>query len=263
MLQMLIDRLGSDLYTACIQNNVAQVKAMVANQESTDWAAAVVAAASREANDVVAYCLSDQSSGRIIYDALWWIIYDEALDPAYRFMVECKFVDVNYEIDRTGSVLGVLAGNSKQKRHSLIRYILEKGGIPNEWPEIEGGMHILTAAAGHSDRQMLELLIDHGAEVNGNGALALAAQCGKIDNVRCLLSRGAKVNEMAPYSSRARNPEDIRAPLHNAAKNGHVDVIGELLKAGADVKLQDPKGRTAADIAIEKGLDAQVLAKLS
>ena len=38
-----------------------------------------------------------------------------------------------------------------------------------------------------------------------------------------------------------------------AAFNGHVDAVSELLKAGADAKAALPDGRTALEIARQKG----------
>jgi hypothetical protein len=43
----------------------------------------------------------------------------------------------------------------------------------------------------------------------------------------------------------------------------HVGVIDLLLECGADLKLKDGKGRTAADIAREKDAHADLMAKLS
>jgi hypothetical protein len=46
-------------------------------------------------------------------------------------------------------------------------------------------------------------------------------------------------------------------------ENGHADVIDTLLSAGAGVSLKDAKGRTAVEIARQKGMDAIALAKFS
>ena len=49
--------------------------------------------------------------------------------------------------------------------------------------------------------------------------------------------------------------------LHKAVEKGDGDITDALLQAGADVTLEDGKGRTAAQIALEKGMDADILAK--
>ena len=50
--------------------------------------------------------------------------------------------------------------------------------------------------------------------------------------------------------------------LHKAVENAHLEVMDELLSAGADVSILDAHGRTALDIAKENSLDDSVLAKL-
>lgn len=261
--QRLLDQLGPDLYSACTQNDVGRVENLTSNMQSPNWSAAVVTAASNQAADVVAFCLrgEGQFSGTKD-DTLWWVLADESLDPAYHFLVDSNFLDVNHGIDRTGTILGVLAGDSG-KRHSLMEYILRKGARSDLRSDIEGGMYPLTAAAGHSDLKMVGLLLNYGAKIEGSGALILAAQCGKEDNVQCLLSRGADLNEMVPLSGRYQDSKNASSALHKAVQNGHAGVVDLLLKAGADLSLKDGKGRTAADIASGTGADADMVAKLS
>jgi ankyrin repeat protein len=64
-------------------------------------------------------------------------------------------------------------------------------------------------------------------------------------------------------TSRILPPEDVGSPLHKAVEYGQLCVLDTLLNAGADVALRDGRGRTARDIAEEKGLDANVLAMLA
>jgi hypothetical protein len=113
------EQLGPELYMACTQNNVAQVQALTSNANSTAWsmASAAIVAASEDAEDVVSYCFRDPNRPAIKDCALRWIMAYEALDPAYRLLVERNFVDVNHVLEMTGTVLGVIAGRSKDKRH--------------------------------------------------------------------------------------------------------------------------------------------------
>jgi ankyrin repeat protein len=64
----------------------------------------------------------------------------------------------------------------------------------------------------------------------------------------------------SPWSSHG---QAVGSALHRAVENGHADVIDTLLSAGADVSLKDAKGRTAVEIARQKGMDAIALAKFS
>lgn len=77
-----------------------------------------------------------------------------------------------------------------------------------------------------------------------------------------LLSRGADVNEMTLISSRTLSREDVGSPIHKAVEYGQLSVLEMLLNAGADITLKDGMGRTARDIAEEKGLGANELAML-
>jgi ankyrin repeat protein len=141
--------------------------------------------------------------------------------------------------------------------------MFQQGAWPNQRVKCEGGWYALTAAAGHSDPQMIGLFLDHGARIQGTGALILASLTGKEENVKCLLGRGADVNEMVPLTDNARSRGNMGFPLHKAVEYGHAGVVDILLDAGADVTLKDANGRTAADIARGKGMDAAILAKLS
>jgi hypothetical protein len=253
------NQLGPELYTACVRNDVAEVEALTSTT-TPNWSAAVIAAATGEATDVAAYCLRDKRKTGIKDSALRWVLEDESLDPAYRFLVESNFIDVNHDIDRQGSLLGVIAGG-KDKRHSLMQYMLQKGAIANDTVEMEGDMYALTTAAGRSDPQMVGLLLDYGAQIKGSGALIYAALRGNEDNVQYLLTRGADVNEMVPLTYYSQ--EDMGSPLHKAVENGHISAVNILLESGADITLKDAKGRTAADIAAQKGMDANMIARLS
>ena len=111
------------------------------------------------------------------------------------------------------------------------------------------------------------LPIYHGANVDGSGALIFAAQRGKVEYVKYLLSRGAEVNETVHISDHATDHdrlcvEMLAAPLHAAVRENHMSVVDLLLQSGADLKSKDGKGRTAAKIAVEKGADADLTAKL-
>ena len=112
------EQLGSKLYMACISNNVAQVRVLIFRNSSTNWSGAAIAAASEGAADVVSYCFRDPGTRNSINDSvLRWVIAYDALDAAYRFLDESGLVDANHVMEWTGTVLGVLAGESQNKRH--------------------------------------------------------------------------------------------------------------------------------------------------
>jgi len=111
----------------------------------------------------------------------------------YRILVDRNAVDVNYEMDRFGVMIGHAA---KRGRHDLVRLLLERGAHPDEEVELEGHISTLAAAAQYSDAKMVGMLLDGGAKLKGTGALSAATKHGNLDTMRLLLARGADVNEM-------------------------------------------------------------------
>lgn len=76
-----------------------------------------------------------------------------------------------------------------------------------------------------------------------NKPLLQAGADGDIDKVKSLLSRGADLN--------ARDWEGTA--LHTAAQHGQKPVVQLLIAAGADVNIRNKQGRTALDLAEQRG----------
>ena len=72
-------------------------------------------------------------------------------------------------------------------------------------------------------------------------ALHVASYFGVLQAVDLFIERGADVSSQA-------NPQGM-TPLHLAVIGGHLDVVSRLLAAGADVSLEDKRGRTALSYA--------------
>ena len=72
-------------------------------------------------------------------------------------------------------------------------------------------------------------------------ALHVASYFGILQAVDLLIERGADVSSTA-------NPQGM-SPLHLAVIGGHEDVVARLLAAGADVSVEDKRGRTALSYA--------------
>jgi ankyrin repeat protein len=94
-----------------------------------------------------------------------------------------------------------------------------------------------------------------GAKVNARtnlgNPLFLAASEGNLKGVRYLLDQGAEVNAREVGGSSA---------LIEAAYNGHVEVIKELLLRGADINVISQQG-TALDVALSRKNTAAELLK--
>ena len=72
-------------------------------------------------------------------------------------------------------------------------------------------------------------------------ALHVASYFGVLQAVDLFIERGADVSSQA-------NPQGM-TPLHLSVIGGHEDVVARLLAAGADVSLEDKRGRTALSYA--------------
>lgn len=92
----------------------------------------------------------------------------------------------------------------------------------------------------------MENLVAQGADVNGRSKdgmtpLGIAAFWGYADIVELLLNHGADVN--------LANKGTLWTPLHSAAFQGHGKVIMKLMEHSPDLNLKDNQGRTATDFA--------------
>jgi ankyrin repeat protein len=101
------------------------------------------------------------------------------------------------------------------------------------------------------DLETISRLVASGAEIDQvnaaqETALTYAIVWSQVDAVELLLESGG--DPEAPKGSRW-------SPLMYAANEGNQVVVAALLKHGADSRRRDDQGRTASDIARERGFD--------
>jgi ankyrin repeat protein len=128
----------------------------------------------------------------------------------------------------------------------------------------------LLTAAYNGDFEMVRVLLEYKADVNArhNGgwtSLHLASRGNlslgpnitpSFSNVaRLLLEHGADINAKATTHFDG-------TPLHLAAEQGRVEIVHVLLQNGADVSMKDDRGRTALQVASDRG-HAEVVKLLS
>ncbi|GIY84975.1 ankyrin-1 [Caerostris darwini] len=127
----------------------------------------------------------------------------------------------------------------------VIRNLLERGeNVDATTPENFTALHLAVQA---NQPEVVEILLGHGANVQlkagKNGETALHMAAGVIDGHKCaelIIKSGADVN--------ARN-EDGETPLHNAARQGQLKTVTQLLEDGAGLDSLSKIGETATHYA--------------
>lgn len=135
-----------------------------------------------------------------------------------------KGADPNIQTNENG--VSVLAGLSYVNEVECVKLLLVHGADPNRGrvESLETPLHHAFVGAGDTDRsdrrELIQLLIDHGADVNAKTKPGIGSF-----NLRAIRTRG-------------------ETPLHRAAAWGSMEVVGIMLKAGADPTIQDVNGES-------------------
>ena len=145
--------------------------------------------------------------------------------------------------DRFGDTsVHVAAGEGKEE---VLQFLLDKGvpvDIRNKY-----GVTALCSAAWFGQYDTAKMLIQRGANVNDHVTnldlrtpLHSAAYQGNVKLVELLLDHGADINALE---------DDNETALHWAAVKGQLNVAKLLVKRGINVNLKNRSGKTAKDIA--------------
>ena len=155
------------------------------------------------------------------------------LDQILAFTISQKNYDCVEALIKAGAeiTIAVLGETGKKGNERCVNLILEAGGNPQV-------MMYYAAKAGRCD--IVELLIQSGADVNKDGYIVLAAASGSLKCVNRLLQAGADVNGTAEHKNMCRT-----TALIVAAETNSIEIVKLLIKIGADVNKQDDSGCTA------------------
>ncbi len=146
--------------------------------------------------------------------------------------------DANLQDEQGCTPLWIAANEGALKAATvLLDWNATKVDLPNRHDETP---LMMAALKGHRD--MLLLLITHGAEVNKQGwtPLHYAATGGHVELMKILLENHAYIDTESPNHS---------TPLMLAAMYGNEESVQLLLKEGADVSIKNKKGYGAVDFA--------------
>ncbi|PGH14316.1 hypothetical protein AJ79_03138 [Helicocarpus griseus UAMH5409] len=176
---------------------------------------------------------------------------DVASIPIFQIFYEKdpSIVHMSFEREGTPLALALFAGRPLD----FISYLLEScKADPNQATSIIP-LPLAGAASGYGgSTEAVALLLKHGAKVQHSGALCMASLSGYTEVAKLLFEMGATPD------TDARNDgiPDITgtgSALYVAAHEGHLGMVELLLKHGADRDARSREGKTARDVAGEKG----------
>ncbi|KAJ3168075.1 hypothetical protein HDU87_001246 [Geranomyces variabilis] len=132
-----------------------------------------------------------------------------SLDHRYELM-PVLLPHIDYSAKRTAGAMSYAFYCAVRNEDVRLCNMLLEHGVPTEL--IEGGISSLTPVpAARGNKELLELLLAHGA--NPNGALRLAAQFGQCHILRMLLERGVRDTDGDAMRSAARHGQLNAAQL--------------------------------------------------
>jgi hypothetical protein len=180
-------------------------------------------AAAAGSADTVDYLLAFAKSHDIPYGTL---INRESINPAicsansiavFEKMLTVRPESVGYYMSHAGTPLTqAIIGRMKaplytSERTLLTRFLLKNGADPNRVspPHSKGPGVYLQNACGHASLEVVELPLQHGAQIRQSRAMYEAGEKGRIVVLVMLLEHGADINEQlwkndSMYSSKYR-----------------------------------------------------------
>ncbi len=173
------------------------------------------------------------------YEIMGAVLQGRSLE-VYKMMIPAGF-KLNRDFGFAGGPLSWVGDDVP-----LAAYLLEHGANPNN--EVQSGTYqplALAARNANDNPEMIELFIRHGAQIDGSGALLVAAAYGNLEAARCLISHGANVNLHRWRDTLIIKPNREETALHRAIRGRHEALATLLLESGADMSPRDAHGKTA------------------
>jgi ankyrin repeat protein len=195
-----------------------------------------------------------------------WSIYEdgvifaaiEGTNPIKVFEVFFDYgMSADYNLERAISPLACAISSN----YEFAKFLLQKGANPNGRYILEEDT-FLGCAASSPTPDMLNLLVQHGARLQGSHALREATQYRRINNTKRLLELGTDINEV--FTRPVYDPSNpLReviwgCALHFAIKGGQLnkpitdsptEMVRFLLEQGAQADTLDGDGKTPLQVA--------------
>ncbi len=135
---------------------------------------------------------------------------------------------------------------------ALAKKLITEGADVNQKDSRGNSLLIVSAADGHAE--MVELLLESGADINAVDAsmkataLHAAAYLGHPEVMQVLIERGIDIDAQGPYNG--------YTALHDAVWQNNVEGVRILCEGGADVNIRGNDSNTPLDLARQKGQKA-------
>ena len=202
--------------------------------------------------------------------ALHWALSNEDYGVAQLLLEHGANVDLHEPTSGPNMLIDAVQGGRVEALRLLLQHNADVDGKDN------GGSTALHWAFANEDDGIVQVLLEHGANVNlhepdfGRTPLIIAVQWGRVEASRLLLQHNADVNGKENNGRTAlhwalinedddavqlllehgaevhhRESEKGRTPLILAVQNGRVDIVRLLLQHNADIEAKDLAGQRA------------------
>ncbi|KAI8673402.1 hypothetical protein NCS55_00660200 [Fusarium keratoplasticum] len=250
-LSLEVEPAAATLASVAASGDVERLRCFLAAEEesppSEETIQYLLASASwAEEISVVEYLLAEYPPGKLAEEPIRAAIYSGSMPLVSAFLrVDPDILLMQY--DRQGSAL--IAACRSRQRPEFIRFLLEAGADPNQDPDC-AYLPPLGWVAGwyqksYPGTEVVDMLLDYGAETANSGALRWAARGNHEDVVRRLLERGADHEKDSADHTKLRGKQSLA--LHEAASRGYIGVMRILLEHGVDVNCKSSNGKTALE----------------